>query len=260
MRRQVVLGSILALATVAARADTWNKEWQVSGAPEVHISAGDAAIEVEAGTDHRVDANLTTKGWTIGDSGLRVIEHQSGDRIDIEIRQPATHFSFGNHSARLVVRVPREMSGYIRTGDGSVRLTGLHGSVRADTGDGSIQADDLDGILEAHSGDGSVHVQGRFDGLQIHTSDGSVELRAVQGSRMKEGWTLQTGDGSVRLAVPHDLAANLDLHTGDGSIRLNMDVSVNGKQNDHEVRGKMNGGGPLLAVRTGDGSIQVDSI
>lgn len=252
--------SILGLAAMAARADEWNKQYQVSGTPEVHISAGDAAIVVEAGSGHEVQANLTTRNWKIGDTGIHVIEHQAGDRIDIEIKEPHEHFSFGNRSVRLVVRVPREMTGYVHTGDGSVTLTGLHGSVQADTGDGSIRADDLDGMLQAHTGDGSVHVQGRFDGLQIHTSDGSVELRALQGSKMKEDWKLETGDGSVRLGLPRDLAANLDLHTGDGSIQMNMDVTVSGKLGGHELRGKMNGGGPQLAVRTGDGSIQIDSI
>jgi DUF4097 and DUF4098 domain-containing protein YvlB len=260
MTKGLVAVSILGLAAVMARADEWNKQWQVHGTPEVHISAGDASIAVEAGSNGSVEANLSTRGWTIGDSGIRVIEHQSGDRIDLEIKEPNTHFSFGEHSAHLTVRVPRKLTGYIHTGDGSVKLKGLHGSVRADTGDGSIEADDLDGMLQARSGDGSMHLRGRFDGLQVHTSDGSVELKALEGSKMRADWTLQTGDGSVRLELPKDLAANLSLHTGDGSIRMNMDVTVNGHQNEHEVRGKLNGGGPQLAVSTGDGSIQIDSI
>jgi DUF4097 and DUF4098 domain-containing protein YvlB len=260
MKRGLVAVSILGLAAMAAQADEWNKQWPVNGTPEVHISAGDASITVEAGSNHSVEANLSTRGWTIGNSGVRVIEHQNGNRIDLEIKEPNTRHSFGEHSARLTVRVPRDLTGYIHTGDGSVRLTGLHGSVRADTGDGSIQADDLDGMLEARSGDGSVHVRGRFDSLQVHTSDGSVELKALEGSRMKEDWTLQTGDGSVRLTLPRDLAADLNVHTGDGSIRMNMDVIVNGRKDEHEVRGKLNGGGPQLAVRTGDGSVQIDSI
>lgn len=252
--------AILGLATVAARADEWNKQWQVSGAPDVHITAGDSAITVEAGPSSSVEANLKTRGWTIGDSGVRVIEHQAGNRIDIEIKEPHEHFNFGNHSCRLVVRVPREMTGDVHTGDGTIALRGLHGFVRADTGDGSIEAEDLDGTLQARSGDGSIHVRGRFDGLRVHTGDGSVELHALEGSKMKEDWTLESGDGSMNLSVPHDLAATLDVHTGDGSIQTNAEVTVNGKIGQHELRGKMNGGGPLLAVRTGDGSVQINTI
>jgi hypothetical protein len=53
------------------------------------------------------------------------------------------------------------------------------------------------------------------------------------------------------------LAADIELQTGDGSIHPDMPVTVNGMQNEHELRGKLNGGGPLLRVHTGDGSISV---
>ncbi len=260
MKRQLIALSIFGLATVAARAEEWNKHWQVSGTPELHITAGDASITVEAGAGGRVEATLITKGWAVGDSGVRVIEHQEGNRIDIEIREPHEHFSFGNRSAQLTVQVPPQLTGYIHTGDGSIALRGLRGSIRADTGDGSIHAEDLDGDLKASSGDGSIHARGRFDNLQVHTGDGSVELDAVKGSRMNGDWKLESGDGSVRLALPRDLAANLDVHTGDGSIKTNAEVTVNGKIGEHDLRGKLNGGGPQLAVRTGDGSVQIDAL
>jgi hypothetical protein len=260
MNRQLAIVTILGLAAGAARAEEWNKQWTVSGAPEVHITAGDSAIKVEAGASNKVEANLVTRGWAIGESGVQVIEHQSGNRIDIEIKEPHGHFSFGNHSSELLVRVPRELIGDVHTGDGSIGLRGLQGVIRADTGDGSIEAEDLDGRLEARSGDGSIHVRGRFDGLRVHTGDGSVELHALQGSKMKEDWSLESGDGSLNLSLPRDLAADLDVHTGDGSIQTNAEVTVNGRIGKHELRGKLNGGGPQLAVRTGDGSIQISAI
>jgi DUF4097 and DUF4098 domain-containing protein YvlB len=261
MGRQFAVVAVLSVTAVtAAHADEWNKRWQVNGAPELHITAGDSSIRVEAGGGNAVEANLTTSGWTIGDSGVRVIEHQSGNRIDIEIKEPHGHFGFGNRSSALVLRVPRQLTGDVHTGDGSIHLRGVHGEIRADTGDGSIEAEDLDGMLEARSGDGSIHIRGRFDGLRVHTGDGSVELHALPGSKMKQDWSLESGDGSLSLSLPRDLAADLDVHTGDGSIQTNAEVTVNGKIGQHDLRGKLNGGGPQLAVRTGDGSVQIDAI
>jgi DUF4097 and DUF4098 domain-containing protein YvlB len=74
---------------------------------------------------------------------------------------------------------------------------------------------------------------------------------------MSSNWHVETGDGSVRLEVPHDMAANVQLRTGDGSIHLNLPLTVQGTQNEHEIEGKLNGGGPFLEVHTGDGSISV---
>jgi hypothetical protein len=103
-------------------------------------------------------------------------------------------------------------------------------------------------------------VAGRFDNVQLRTQDGSVEFAAARGSRMQSDWRVQTGDGSVHANLPPDLAADLELRTGDGHIRLDLPLTVSGVESEHEVRGKLNGGGPLLTVRTGDGSITVGSI
>ncbi len=250
----------LTLLTQAAWADEWTHHWSVSGKPELHVSAGDAAVVVEVGPDNTIDANITTIGYSIGGSGISISEHRTGNSVQIDVRLPHMNFSFGNHSVKVNVRVPREVIGDLHTGDGSIVLRGLHGSLRADTGDGSIRAEDVDGMLEAHSGDGSVHVQGRFDKLQLHTQDGSVEVEAREGSRLQSDWRIQTGDGSVHLSVPRGLAADVEAHTGDGHIRFDVPVTVNGTQNEHTVQGKLNGGGPLLLVRTGDGSITLSAI
>jgi DUF4097 and DUF4098 domain-containing protein YvlB len=259
-----VLMSFMALATLfslqpSATADEWNKHWTVVPNPELRITAGDAAVTVEATETNAIDATLTTHGWSIGSSGVRVTEHQSGNSVEIDIKVPPTHFDFGNRSIRLQVRVPRELMANIHTGDGSIRLRGLHGPLRADTGDGSIQGDDLEGTLDANTGDGSIHISGRFDNVQLRTQDGSVELEAKHGSRLRSDWRVQTGDGSVHVNLPPELSADLELRTGDGHIRLDLPLTVRGTESEHEVRGKLNGGGPLLTVRTGDGSITVGS-
>jgi len=261
MKRDLTIACCaLFLAASISRADEWHKSWPVGPKAELHVTAGDAAIVVEAAGGNSIEAMLTMRGYSIGGSGVKVTEHQTGTRVDLEIREPSMHFSFGEHSIRLELRVPKDLAAYLHTGDGSIRLRGVHGSMRVDTGDGSIQGEDLDGILEAHSGDGSVHVSGRFDNLQLRTQDGSVDVDALRGSRMQSDWHVQTGDGSVRLNIPRDLAADIELHTGDGHIRMNLPVTVSGTQSESEVHGKINGGGPPLTVRTGDGSISVNPL
>jgi len=261
MKRDLTIACCaLFLAASICNADEWNKHWSVGAKPELHVMAGDAAIVVEAAVGNSIDATLRTRGYSIGDSGVRVTEHQTGNRIEIEVREPAMHFGFGEHSIHLELRVPKEVVAYLHTGDGSVTLRKVHGPVQVDTGDGSVEGEDLDGSLDAHSGDGSVHVSGRFDILRLRTQDGSVDVNALRGSRMQADWRLETGDGSVRLNLPRNLPADLELRTGDGGIRMNLPVSVTGKQSENEVHGKLNGGGPLLTVRTGDGSITVSPL
>jgi hypothetical protein len=250
----------LALAPCLLEAQDWHKRWTVDAKPEVHILTGDASVVVQAGGDGAIEARLVTRGWGMGgSSGVQVIEHQMGNRVEIEVKMPGMHF-MNSRSVRLEVQVPREMIGEIRTGDGSIELHGLRGPVHATAGDGSIKADDLDGALTAFTGDGSIHVRGRFDNLQVHTGDGSVELNVLPGSRLDANWRVQTGDGSVHLNVPRDLAADFEMQTGDGHIQTNLPLTVMGRQNSHQMQGKLNGGGPTVLVRTGDGSISLGSI
>ena len=258
MKTTIFLISILS-AWQAANAEEWQKHWSVSGQPEIHISAGDAAVIVDAGSENTIDAKVTTRGWTIGGDGVRITEHQNGNRIDLDVKLPQIRTNWGNRSIEVEVHVPHQLMADVHTGDGSIKLRDLAGNIRADTGDGSIDATHLDGALNAHSGDGSVHVSGRFDKLQVRTQDGSIDLSVFKGSHVNGDWRVQTGDGSVKLKLPSDLSADLELHTGDGRISMDLPLSVNGIKSEHEIQGKLNGGGALLLVKTGDGSITVSS-
>ncbi|MBV8808838.1 MAG: DUF4097 family beta strand repeat protein [Acidobacteriaceae bacterium] len=262
MNRAAITVCITGLFLVSgiARADEWNKHWSVGTKPEIYVRAGDAAIRVEASDNGSVTATLRTRGLTIGPSGVHVIDHQTGNRIEIEIKEPVMHWGWGVHSIQLDLRVPTEMAGELHTGDGSIDLRGVHGALQVETGDGSVRGEDLDGSLDAHSGDGSMNVTGRFDNLQVRTSDGSVDVEVRQGSRIQSDWRVQTGDGSVRLNLPRSLSADLRVKTGDGHVQVNLPVTVMGEQNGHEVNGRLNGGGSLITVHTGDGSVTINPL
>ncbi|HLH04567.1 MAG TPA: DUF4097 family beta strand repeat-containing protein [Bryobacteraceae bacterium] len=243
-----------------AKGEEWTKVWQVQARPELRVTAGDASVSVEVGSDREISALVRTRGIGIGSSGVRITERQEGNRVEVEIREPSMHWSWGMRSIEVHLKVPRELTADVHTGDGSIHLSGLHGALRVDTGDGSIQGDDLEGQLDARSGDGSLHVRGRFDDVKVRTSDGSVEVQALPGSKLNSGWRVETGDGSVHLAIPRDLAADVQLRTGDGSIHSDLPLTVQGTRREHELEGKLNGGGPFLEVRTGDGSITLSGL
>jgi DUF4097 and DUF4098 domain-containing protein YvlB len=126
-----------------------------------------------------------------------------------------------------------------------------------ESGDGNQEIDSVEGTLQARTGDGYIRAAGRFDGLDLNTSDGRVEARVLPGSNVTSSWDVHTGDGNVALHLPDNLAADVDLHTGDGHITLDVPVTVEGVLGGNNVHGKINGGGNLLSVHTGDGSIHI---
>jgi DUF4097 and DUF4098 domain-containing protein YvlB len=247
------------LVALPASADEWTKNYALNGRPDLRIETSDANIHVTTWSQNTIEAKVVTSHYKIGEGGIRVEEHQNGDTVEIEVRFPHHNVTvdWGNHRVDVIIQMPREGRVNLRTGDGKIDLAGLKGEMDLHTGDGSENLDAVDGKLHATTGDGHITAQGRFDELELKTGDGHVDVRAANGSALTAGWRLETGDGNVSLEVPGDLAADVDLHTSDGHIDLEMPVSTEGKLRENEVRGKLNGGGSQLTIRTGDGSIHL---
>jgi DUF4097 and DUF4098 domain-containing protein YvlB len=249
----------LSVAVVSARAEEWSKTYNISGRSDLRVETSDANIRVTTWDQNTIEAKVITSRYKIGEGGIRIDERQTGDSVEIEVHYPHHNFTIGweSHRVDIIVQMPREGRVNLRTGDGKIDVAGLKGEMDLHTGDGSINLDEVDGKLHATTGDGHIQASGRFDELGLKTGDGHVDVRANNGSSLAAGWRLETGDGSVSLEVPGDLSADVDLHTSDGHIDLDMPVTTEGKIRQNEIHGKLNGGGSLLTIRTGDGSIHL---
>ena len=261
----ILSGFIFALAALPARADEWSKTYTLTGKPDLRVDTSDANIHVSTWDQSTIEAKVTTTRYKIGDDGIRIEEHQSGAMVEIDVHYPHTHgfgvtIDWGNHGNRRVdidIHMPREGRVDLHTGDGKIELGNFKGEMQLHSGDGSQEIDGVDGKLRATTGDGHIHANGRFDELDLKTGDGHVDAQAMTGSALAASWKLESGDGTVTLEVPENLAADLDLHTGDGHIDLDMPVTTEGKIRQGEIHGKLNGGGNLLVIHTGDGSIRL---
>src|SRR5882724_13100182 len=98
MRKTYLLLFIAILAvtvfTAFAHADDWVKTYDLSGQPDLRVEARDANIHIEAWDQNKIEARVTTHGWHIGNGGLEIVEHQQGNVVEIELREPQhAHFS-----------------------------------------------------------------------------------------------------------------------------------------------------------------------
>lgn len=250
--------AVVALTAGLALADDWNKTYQISARPDLRVETDDGSVTVRGWDQKTIEARITTKGWKIGEGEVRVYEHQTGDSVTLEVKSPRMRWSTGDRWIRVELSVPKEAAVNIRTGDGAVHVTDLHGSIRMNTGDGGIDAESVAGTLEARTGDGHIRVRGRFDVLALNTGDGGIEADVDPGSKIESPWRVETGDGGVTVRVPQDLNADFEAHTGDGGISVDVPFTVSaGKVDEHHVRGRLNAGGQPFTVRTGDGGIHI---
>jgi Putative adhesin len=263
MRRLALFAVLVLSFTAAARADEWSKTYTLQGKPDLRVETSDASIRVDTWDQNTIEARVTTEKWKIGEGGVKIIEHQTGETVELEVRNPhetcivCIHVNGRDHHTEVVIHMPKEGRVNLRAGDGSIQLSNFKGAMDLQSGDGHEEIISVDGSLHAHSGDGHIRAEGRFDNLDLRTSDGHIDARVLPGSTMASGWDLHTGDGSVTLEVPADFAADVELHTGDGHISLDLPVTVEGQLSHNNIRGKLNGGGSLLTIHTGDGSIRL---
>lgn len=271
----LMAGALTLWGATATPADEVAKTFPISGRARVHVETDDAAVRVSTGDIKQVEVRVEYSGYKL-DKDLRVNTSQNGDAVEVSVKTGSVwNWGMRHTSVRVEIHMPKDadltarsgdgsveadsINGNvdITTGDGSITVQGAKGNIRFHTGDGHIEARGLDGRVDASSGDGHVSLEGRFDALNIKTGDGSVTARAMAGSKMQSSWTIHTGDGSVDVEIPGDLQADIDASTHDGHISLGLPVTVQGNFSSSQIHGKMNGGGQLLTIRTGDGSIHL---
>lgn len=255
------------------------KRFTTQGKPEVVLSTFDGSIEIQSWD--RPDVSVTIEKRAITQSAasaIQVTTSQAGNRVSVEVRRSSAGLPvwnwFGSGSARLIVSVPQTADVRASSGDGSINLNrvngtialrsgdgGIHvlnssGKVSVATGDGSIDLDGVDGAVEATTGDGRMKVAGKLTSVHARSGDGSIAIQAQPGSEPDADWEITSGDGSVTLQVPEGFSAELDAGTGDGGVHLDgVTVTSSGAIRRNSVVGRLGSGGRFVRVRTGDGPV-----
>lgn len=141
----------------------------------------------------------------------------------------------------------------LHTSGGSITVEGVDGNAECNTSGGSITANDIAGDLKAHTSGGSIRLQTIGGEVDASTSGGSVtaDLYDHRGGPI----SLKTTGGSVTVGVDAGINAMLDAHATGG--RVNSELPVAGTIERGRIRGEVNGGGPLLSLRTTGGSINI---
>lgn len=258
------------------------KRFTVTGRPDVRVSTFDGAIEIRSWDRNEVLVEVEKRARD--EETLQAIEvkaEQKDNLVDVSVHFNGedTFTGIGIHispRARLLVTVPREVSLRARTDDGAIRADRLDGRIElrssdgairaeqvkgeldAETNDGSVTIDDLDGGAVVTTDDGGISVTGKIASLRATTRDGSITVRAERGVVPASDWSISTSDGAVTLYLPADFGAEIDAATRDGRVRSELDVaSAVEDDRDRSLRGTLGAGGPLVRVRSGDGSISL---
>lgn len=212
----------------------------VSG--EVRIVAGprDRVVVKGTRTVRRGDGNLLRlETHRRGDGGLVLCVVQPGQRCGeqgIEGRSDDRRMRDSEVRIDLVVEVPAGSPIHAETVNGGVRVAGATASVKAESVNGDVVVEGGDGEIEAE------------------TVNGSITMRPAGTSR--EGrWSAEAVNGSVTVELPAGADVDVDIETVNGSVRTDLPITVRGRMERGQLRGRVGQGGRALKVETVNGSI-----
>ena len=227
----------------------------------VKVTSGGGAME--AGNLNS-DATLETGGGSISVARVsgQLFVKTGGGKVRIGTSGPATvETGAGN------IEVTR-CNGELRatSGGGNMNFGEVEGDLTADTGGGSVRLSSVRGNVKIVTGGGAVELWKVGQAANVETGGGAITVQFVGGRNQFHDSYLHTALGNVVVYLPRDLGVNVHASTemaSGGGIKSafpGLAISSEGGQYGPKSvfgEGALNGGGPILRLRTTIGQIDI---
>jgi len=235
--------------------------------------SGDITVASGSGDEVSIEAVKRTRGDQSQLGAVRIVVDERAGRVDIRTEYDNSRFRNINVSVDYTITVPSGAQVDVKSISGSVKVTGVHGSIRAETVSGSVTTTDTpkveraktisgavtltgittDGDLSVSSVSGSVHARNvKAHGLELGSVSGDVVVSDVACDRLNaksvSGGFEYTGtishggvydvnvhSGTVRFTLANPSGFELTANTFSGSIRSDLPLTIGGDR-DGNVR------------------------
>ena len=259
---------------------------QTADAGEVRIVAKEA---IRASSEKEADELLTKLDLTFEQKGDDVT-------VESKYEKMSAGFHFGSWppvQVSFVITVPKSYNLNLHTSGGDIGVASVTGNVRARTSGGDLKFARIDGELDAATsgGDvslvegtaraklttsgGDIRVERAGGPTEVSTSGGNINLDSVADligattsggnihaaitGPIKHDTVLSTSGGQVKVKVVKDAGFELDASTSGGDVDasgLTLTIENGGIGKSH-LKGSVNGGGPVLKLRSSGGDISI---
>lgn len=152
------------------------------------------------------------------------------------------------------------------TGGGNLNLGDVYGAVTADTGGGTVKLASAKGDVRVVTGGGAVELMKLGESAHVETGGGSITAQFVAGRSQFKDSSLRTAVGNIVVYLPRDLGvsvhASTEMANGTGITSTFSGLTISSEGGKYgpksmSAEGSLNGGGPILRVRTTIGQIDI---
>ena len=234
------------------------------------------------GVEIKGDYDKPGRRWNWGNKGLRVMYRISvPENIEVDLKTSGGSINIDNIAGAAKLRTSggslslEEVGGPVtaKTSGGSIKARDLGGSAELNTSGGSITIDRADGSVVAQTSGGSINIADVNGPVDASTSGGGIRLKEIAGvvnastsggsieaevlGQPDEDMRLSTSGGTVTLHLDPSVRADIDAKASGGSVSTDFAISVRGEIKRSKLQGEINGGGPLLTLRSSGGSVRI---
>ena len=247
-----------------------------------------AKEHIHASSDAEADKVLEDLELTIEQRGNEVVASAHYKR------DSGFHFGFWPPvQVDFVITTPKDTSTELKTSGGEIVVGDLDGSLRAHTSGGEVKLGKMGSDVDASTSGGDVDMEqaagkakletsggnvsvGRVVGpAHLRTSGGDIRVDSVEntlnadtsGGNVRAGFegplkgecSLSTSGGEVKASIGRNVGVHLDARTSGGDVNASgVTIKIDhGGVGKSSLSGDINGGGPLLKLRTSGGDIDV---
>ncbi len=247
----------------------------VTGRVDAQSGGGNIRVDDIGGA---INAETGGGGIDVGNVASDVSLHTGGGSIKVNSAKGKIVAESGGGT---VIVISCAQGADLETGGGSIHVDRCAGKVTATTGGGSIDLGEIGGPAEIETGGGSIRLASARGPVKAETGGGSIELLGVPSARAETGAggieakfiasggerndsILETSAGDITVYVGANVGlsirASIEVANGHRIQSDFSEIRVTTEGGDYGPRtvsaeGDLNGGGPVLKVRTTTGDI-----
>ena len=200
-----------------------------------------------------VNGTVAVEGWdrdVVEVHAVKTAKHKESDlervSIDVDARKDALS---------IVTRYPQNEGVEVAV-DYTIHVPhGAHLEHIA-TVNGALRIAGVDNVEDVHTVNGNIEVFEAGGAIHAHTTNGNVHLELAHAPE-KPGATAETTNGSLVLAVPTDMQADVEARCLNGNFFSELPITMESNQRPREMHGKLGHGGSPIHLRTVNGGIRL---
>ncbi len=294
-RLTVFVSFLLVAASISGVAANrrFEKKFQVSPGGTLNVNTDAGSIRVTGTSSNEVSILVEMEGRQKDIDEFEIKAEQTSGGVEVKGKSHNSGwkiFRSYEMDAKFTISVPRNYNLRLGTSGGDVEIEDTQGSVEGKTSGGDVRATKVEGKVDLTTSGGNIHVESAKGNVRAESSGGDVFVNSVTGDvegatsggnvtvadvegRVRaetsggnvtvkvrggnKGVHAETSGGNVEVHIAKGSAANIDASTSGGDVQCDLPVTVSGKIKDSEVKGTINGGGPLIYAHTSGGNIRI---